>query len=88
MERITAANAGTMLYLRTERQTLSPLPGSGAVLFGIRVRVHPIAQVGSRPAAASRLAAAVRWLPDEMLHDKSVLPFRAALLAWLDRTAR
>ena len=77
-----------MLHLRTERQTLSPLPASGAVLFGIRVRVHPIAPACSCPTVASRLAAAVRSLPDEMLHDKSVPPFRAALLAWLDRTAR
>ena len=83
-ERITAANAGAMLYLRTERQTLWPLSSRGSVLFGIRVRVHPLAEACRRPADAARLAAAVRAMPEDMLHYKSVLPFRAALLAWLD----
>ena len=86
--RITAANAGEALFLRTERQTLSALPDSGAALFGIRVRVHPLAQVCARPAEAARLAAAVRALPGEMQHYKSVLPFRAALLDWLDARAQ
>lgn len=84
--RITAANAGETLFLRTERQTLSPLPG-GAVLFGIRVRVHRLAAVCARPAEAARLAGAVRRLPEEMQRYKGVLPFRAALLDWLDARA-
>jgi hypothetical protein len=80
---ITAANAGEALFLRTERQTLSALPG-GAVLFAIRVRVHALARVCARPAEAARLAAAVRALPEEMHHYKNIMPFRAALLDWLD----
>lgn len=84
--RVTAANAGETLFLRTERQTLSPLPG-GAVLFGIRVRVHPLARACAGPAEAARLAGAVRAMPDEMLQYKGVVPFREALLGWLGERA-
>lgn len=84
--RVTAANAGDTLLLRTERQTLSAL-SAGVVLFTIRVRAHPLAQVCSRRDVAARLAGAVRALPAEMQHYKSVLPFRPALLQWLDTRA-
>lgn len=82
---ITMANAATRLFLRVERQTLRRLPRSGAVLFGIRVHVYPLEQAVGRTEVAASLAAAVRALPAETLHYKSVLPFRDALLAWLDR---
>jgi hypothetical protein len=82
--RVTAANAGTTLLLRTERQTLSALPASGGALFTIRVRAHPLACICAAAGVAARLAGAVRALPAEMQHYKSVLPFRAALLDWLD----
>jgi len=85
-DRITAANAGEALFLRTERQTLSPL-ANGAALFAIRVRVHNLAQICAQPEPAGRLARAVRALPDDMLRYKNLLPFRAALLDWLDRRA-
>ena len=62
---ITASNAGEMVFLRTERQTLLALPG-GAVLFGIRVRVHALAQVCAGAAEAARLAAALRGMPEAM----------------------
>lgn len=85
--RITAENAGTRLWLRVERQTLRRLPRSGAVLFGIRVHVYPLAQVAADAGVAARLADAVRALPEATLRYKSVAPFRPALLAWLDRQA-
>ncbi|HEX2942079.1 MAG TPA: DUF3445 domain-containing protein [Rhodopila sp.] len=78
---ITAANAGERIFLRVERQTLRRLPTSDAVLFGIRVHVYPLHRMARY---ASRLAAAVRALPPDIQHYKSLLPFRAALLAWLD----
>jgi len=81
---ITAANAGEILNLRVERQTLRRLPRSGAVLFGIRVHVYPLAQVITTPTLAARLAAAVRALPTELTRYKSLGTFRDAVLAWLD----
>jgi hypothetical protein len=85
---ITAENAGSRVFLRVERQTLRRLPRTNAVLFGIRVHVYPLEQVIDRPQRAGALAEAVRALPDEILHYKSVPPFRDALLAWLDARNR
>ena len=84
---ITERNAGDRLFLRVERQTLRRLPASGAVLFGIRVHVYPLVHAVTEPEAASRLASAVRALPSEMAHYKSLPMFQAALLGWLDRLA-
>jgi hypothetical protein len=82
---ITEQNAGERLFLRVERQTLRRLPVSGAVLFGIRVHVYPLAQAVTKPDVAGCLAAAVRALPVEMTHYKSLPMFQTALLAWLAR---
>jgi dimethylamine monooxygenase subunit A len=81
---ITEQNAGDRLFLRVERQSLRRLPVSGAVLFGIRVHVYPLVQAVTTPAIAAGLAAAVRALPVEMAHYKSLPMFQSALLGWLD----
>ena len=81
---ITATNAGARLWLRVERQTLRLLPASGAVVFTIRVHVTPLARIAI-PAVAASLAEAVRALPEATLRYKSIAPFRAAVLGWLDR---
>ena len=79
---IAAANAGELLYLRVERQSFRRLPRSGAIAFGIRTHVTPLAAV-REAGAAMRLAEAVRGLPEEMLAYKGMAPFRDPLLAWL-----
>jgi hypothetical protein len=81
---VTPQNAGDTLYLRVERQTLTRLPQSGAVLFGIRVHSYPLATAITRPDGAARLAEAVRALPEETVRYKSLKAFGPALLAWLD----
>jgi dimethylamine monooxygenase subunit A len=83
---ITPENAGNRVFLRVERQTLQRLPATEAVLFGIRVHVYPLDRVIDRPERASALTEAIRGLPDEIQHYKSLLPFKPALLEWL--TAR
>ncbi len=80
---ITAGNAGTALFLRVERQTLSLLPASFTVLFSIRIHRYPLARIAAQPAVAASLRGAVQALPAEMAAYKSILPFRAALLAYL-----
>ena len=82
---ITPENAGQRVFLRVERQTLRRLPVSAAVLFGIRVHVYPLRLVIDSPRRAARLEQAIRALPPEVQHYKSLLPFRDALLAWLRR---
>ncbi|WP_227319444.1 heme-dependent oxidative N-demethylase family protein [Acidisoma silvae] len=84
---ITAANAGEMLWLRVERQTFRLLPESGVVAFGIGMHVTPLAQVVEIAGEAGKLASAVRGLPPEMERYKSLLPYRAALLDYLDGKA-
>jgi dimethylamine monooxygenase subunit A len=84
---ITPDNAGDTLYLRVERQTLTRLPRTDAVLFGIRVHSYPLATAITRPAVAAQLAEAVRALPEETRHYKSLKAFGPALLAWLDARA-
>jgi hypothetical protein len=82
---ITPENAGEALWLRVERQTFRLLPESGVVVFGIRTHVTRLAEIVAVPGEAHRLAAAVRGVPVEMERYKSLMPFRAALLAYLDR---
>jgi hypothetical protein len=81
---VDAGNVGSRVFLRVERQTLRRLPDTGAVLFGIRVHVYPLDQVIDRPERVAALAAAVGALPGEIQHYKSLLPFREALLGWLE----
>jgi len=81
---VTPENAGGTLFLRVERQTFRRLPRSGAVLFGIRVHVYPLDVAIASSATAARLAAAVRALPEQTLHYKSMPPIQDALLRWLD----
>jgi dimethylamine monooxygenase subunit A len=81
---INVTNAGSRIFLRVERQTLRRLPETGAVLFGIRVHVYPLDSVIDSSDRAATLAEAVRALPAEVQHYKSLLPFREALLAWLE----
>ena len=85
---VTAENAGEALYLRVERQTLTRLPVSGAVLFGIRVHSYPLGVAITAPTEAAHLAEAVRALPEETVRYKSLRAFGPALLAWLDARSR
>ena len=84
---ITPDNAGTKLVLRVERQTLRRLPQTGAIAFGIRVHVTALAAVMAVPGEAARLREATLALPPDMDRYKSMLPFRPALLAYLERRA-
>jgi hypothetical protein len=85
---VTPDNAGTTLVLRVERQTFRRLPESGAVVFGIRTHVTPLERVTALPGEAARLRDAVLAFPPEMGRYKSLLPFRPALLAYLERRAQ
>lgn len=84
---VTPETAGEALVMRVERQTFRRLPVTGAIAFGIRVHVTPLAPIVAQPGEAARLLAAVRALPPEMERYKSMLPFRAALDAYLERHA-
>lgn len=57
---VTAQNAGEMLFVRCERQTLRRLPETGAILFTIGVYVAPLRSLSD--ASVARLAQAVAAL--------------------------
>lgn len=80
---ITAENAGDKLWLRVERQTLSKLPETGAILFTIKLYVTPLAVIAAVPEQAARLHSAVEALPPETQTYKSLPPYRQALLDYL-----
>ena len=83
----TPDNVAGRIYLRVERQTLSLLPASNFVLFGIRVHVYPLSRIAAAPELAGRLASAVRELPAELQRYKALAGYRDAALAYLDRQA-
>ncbi|MSU90451.1 DUF3445 domain-containing protein [Rhodobacteraceae bacterium 2CG4] len=67
----------TPAFLRVERQTLRRLPASGAIAFGIKTYLTPLADL---PAAArTALAERVAALPDEMAGYKGGRGYLSAL---------
>jgi dimethylamine monooxygenase subunit A len=84
---IDAARAGDQLWLRVERQTLRRLPASGAVVFGIRTYLEPLADVTADPEVAQALASRVREMPDDMAAYKGIAPIREPLLDYLEHRA-
>ncbi len=69
------------LYLRVERQTLTRLPGTGAVAFGIRTRVTPIEALA--PAVARGLADALGGLDAATVAYRSGADLQRAAIARL-----
>lgn len=85
---ITAENAGERLWLRSERQTLSRLSETPAVLFTIRLHVRPLSALAERPEAAARLAESLATMPAEVYRYKSVRPYGEALAEYLKHLSR
>ena len=83
-EGITADNAGERCFLRLERQTLSLMPRTGAILFTIHTYRAPVATEVEDPARRRRLAGVLRTVPADTSTYKRLTPFLAPLLAWLD----
>lgn len=55
-EGISADNAGERLFTRSERETLSRFPQTGAILFSIRTYIRPLQTFAQRPSDAARLS--------------------------------
>jgi hypothetical protein len=76
------------VWLRVERQTLRRLPGTGAVVFGIRVHQDPLGLLAGRPDVLERLSTTIRSFPPGTLEHKSMGAFAPAVLAWIDGRLR
>ncbi|CAF1909314.1 unnamed protein product [Rotaria magnacalcarata] len=84
-ETITKENAGQLMYLRCERQTLRRLPESDAILFTIKTYMTKIEDLCRKDAKmAKRLAGAVRNWPSEMIEYKGADQYKDGLLGYLD----
>ena len=80
---VTPADAGHRLWLRVERQTLTRLPASRAVLFTILTFIAPLAAIAAVPGLGQKLAARVAELPEAMLAYKNLAANRDAVIAAL-----
>jgi hypothetical protein len=84
VEHVDAGNAGETLFVRVERQTLSRLPETGAILFTVHTRSRPLDVVTGEPERARRLLEALRSMPPEMAGYKGIAPVQDALVGHLE----
>jgi dimethylamine monooxygenase subunit A len=84
-EGVTPENAGDRCFFRTERQTLSRMPQSGAILFTVHTYIAPIAQLAADAAWRAKMIGVLRTTPPEMLAYKGMAIFSAALLSYLEQ---
>jgi hypothetical protein len=73
------------LWLRSERQTLRRLPGTGAILFTIRTQQTMVGSLATRPDVAGRVASSIRGWSPELAAYKGAHADHPPLLSWLDR---
>ena len=85
---LTPDTIGDQLFLRIERQTLTRLPQSNAILFGIHTYQNRLAnEIAARPDAADRLARVFDTAPPTLLAYKGMTGFIPALMTHLNRCA-
>jgi Haem-dependent oxidative N-demethylase, alpha subunit-like len=78
---------GSPYWLRSERQTLRKLPRTGAILFGIRVQLAPVAVLRHRPDRAADLLTMIdSW--DGAMRDFKSADSLGPLRAWLATVSR
>ena len=71
------------VWIRLEHQLLMRLPVSGAVLFGIRIELVPLAELKRAPAAAACFARILRTMAPEAAAYKNFAAVREHLLQLL-----
>ncbi len=82
---VTPADALERLWLRVERQTLTRLPASRAVVFTILTLVAPLTAIVTDPPLADRLALRLAELPASLLAYKNLAANKDAIVAALGR---
>ncbi|GAA4457486.1 DUF3445 domain-containing protein [Nibrella saemangeumensis] len=85
---LTPTNIGQHLFVRIERQTLTRLPQSGAILFGIHTYQNRLDNEAADPERALRIGQVVSTTPPAMLEYKGITPFLEPLLAYLQLSVR
>ena len=82
---VSQEDAGDRCFLRSEWQTLSRLPRTGAILFTIHTSRDPLPAVRDRPDQAARLVGLLRTMPAAMRAYKGLsLETVEAIAAYLE----
>ncbi|GAB3973406.1 DUF3445 domain-containing protein [Spirosoma terrae] len=82
---INAENAGDHLFIRIERQILSRLRESKAILFSIHTYQNLVSRERSeRPQSASLISQVLRTTPEAMLAYKGITPYFNHLINYLN----
>lgn len=74
-------------WLRVERQTFLPVPGTRQAVFTIRVQLEPLASAVDTPDKARRLHDSLASMSDAVLAYKNLADAKPRLMRWLDRQA-
>lgn len=77
---IPTENCLAGLYLRSERQTLRKLPGSGFVLFTIRIQQEPLSVVAASGSWSAAMVLFLKGADDELCGHRGVSPGQRPLL--------
>ena len=64
------------VWLRVEHQALVRLPETRAILFGIRIAVHPLSRVGQDRPLTERLLAELEEMPEDLARYKNLATSR------------
>ncbi|MFD2934138.1 heme-dependent oxidative N-demethylase family protein [Spirosoma flavum] len=82
---LTPETIGEHIYIRIERQTLTRMPQSGAILFGIHTHQNLLAHEATDQARADRMAKVFSTTPRTMIDYKGMTAFLPALLSYLNK---
>ena len=85
---IEPAQAGRLLYLRVERQTLRRLPATGGALFTIRVWLAPLESLAGDPARLAAFARAWRCADPDLRAYKRFDLYDALVEGFLRKAER
>jgi hypothetical protein len=78
-------NIGDKLFIRIERQTLTRLPATNCILFGIHTYINLLANECEDTERADSILKVLQSTPREMLNYKAITPFEGALLGYLEK---
>jgi len=81
---VTRDNAGELVHLRVELQTLFRLPRSNAIGFGVRCYLISLRELATVPKWAARLHRVLSTLPEELVDYKGITRYRKAAIDWLE----
>jgi dimethylamine monooxygenase subunit A len=70
------------IFFRVEEQSLIALPETEGILFGIRIKIHPLSEF-RESEAGQRLRYALETMPDEMARYKGLALARSRIISYL-----